>query len=121
MDDEAMVTFHKAVEHSGGSPVMKARLGWAYAKIGKTAEARRILHELEAELKSKTRYVAPCLIAALYVGLGDKEQAFVWLEKAFQERDVLLMTLNIESHLDPLRSDRRFQDLVRRVGLPSAE
>src|SRR5688572_13401032 len=116
MDDEAMSTFHKAVAHSGGSPVMKARLGWAYSKIGKTAEARRILRELEVE--AKTRYVAPCLIAALYVGLGDKEQAFVWLEKAFQERDVLLMTLNIESHLDPLRSDRRFQDMVRRVGLP---
>lgn len=116
MDDEAMSTFHKAVEHSGGSPVMAARLGWAYAKTGKTAEARRILRELEAE--AKTRYVAPCLIAALYVGLGDNEEAFVWLEKAFQERDVLLMTLNIESHLDPLRSDRRFQDLVRRVGLP---
>ena len=115
-DDEAMAIFHKAVEHSGGSPVMKARLGWAYAKIGKTAEARRILRELEAE--AKTRYVPPCLIAALYVGLGDKEQAFAWLEKAFQERDVLLMTLNVESHLDPLRSDRRFQDLVRRVGLP---
>ncbi len=117
MDDEAMTTFHKAVEHSGGSPVMKARLGWAYAKIGKTAEAKRILRELEAE--AKIRYVAPCLIAALYVGLGDKEQAYVWLEKAFQERDVLLMTLNIESHMDPLRSDRRFQDLVRRVGLPA--
>ncbi len=116
MDDEAMATFYKAVEHSGGSPVMRARLGWAYAKIGKTAEARRILRELEEE--AKTRYVAPCLIAALYVGLGENEQAFVWLEKAFQERDVLLMTLNIESHLDPLRSDRRFQDLVRRVGLP---
>ena len=117
MDDEAMSTFHKAVEHSGGSPVMKARLGWAYAKIGKTVEARRILSELEAE--AKTRYVAACLIASLHVALGDKEQAFAWLDKAFQERDVLLLTLNIESHLDPLRSDRRFQDLVRRVGLPT--
>ena len=117
MDDEAMTTFHRAVEHSGGSPVMKARLGWAYAKTHKLAEAKRILRELQAE--AKTRYVAPCLIAALYVGLGDNEQAFVWLEKAFQERDVLLMTLNVESHLDPLRSDQRFQDLVRRVGLPA--
>lgn len=117
MDDEAMSTFHKAVEHSGGSPVMKARLGWAYAKIGKTGEARRILSELEDE--AKTRYVAACLIASLHVALGDKEQAFAWLDKAFQERDVLLLTLNIESHLDPLRSDRRFQDLVRRVGLPT--
>lgn len=116
MDDEAMATFHKAVEHSGGSPVMKARLGWAHARTGKTAEARRILRELEHE--AKTGYVPACLIAALHVGLGDKEQAFVWLDKAFQERDVLLLTLNIESHLDPLRSDRRFQDLVRRVGLP---
>ncbi len=118
MHEEAMATFHKAVEHSGGSPVMKARLGWAYARIGKTAEAKRILRELEVE--AKTRYVAPCLIASLYVALGDNEQAFVLLEKAFQERDVLLMTLNIESHLDPLRSDQRFQDLVRRVGLPEA-
>jgi TolB-like protein/DNA-binding winged helix-turn-helix (wHTH) protein/cytochrome c-type biogenesis protein CcmH/NrfG len=116
MVDEAMTTFHKAVEHSGGSPVMKARLGSAYAATGKTAEAKRILRELEDE--AKTRYVAPCLIAALYVGLGDKEQAFIWLEKAFQERDVLLMTLKIESHFDPLRSDPRFQELVRRVGLP---
>lgn len=117
MDDEAMTTFHKAVEHSGGSPVMKARLGWAYAKIGKTGEARRILNELEDE--AKTRYVAACLIASLHVALGDKEKAFAWLDKAFQERDVLLLTLNIESHLDPLRDDRRFQDLVRRVGLPT--
>ncbi len=116
MVDEAMATFHKAVEHSGGSPVMKARLGSAYAATGKTAEARRILRELEDD--SRTRYVAPCLIAALYVGLGDKEQAFAWLERAYQERDVLLMTLNIESHLDPLRSDERFQTLLRRVGLP---
>jgi TolB-like protein/DNA-binding winged helix-turn-helix (wHTH) protein/Flp pilus assembly protein TadD len=117
MVDEAMVTFHKAVENSGGSPVMKARLGSAYARIGKIAEARRILRELEEE--ARTRYVPPCLIAALYVGLGDKEQAFDWLEKAFQERDVLLMTLKFESHLDPLRMDRRFQDMVRRVGLPA--
>lgn len=117
LNEEAMTTFHKAVEHSGGSPVMKARLGWAYAKIGKTGEARRILNELEEE--AKTRYVAACLIASLHVALGDKEQAFAWLDKAFQERDVLLLTLNIESHLDPLRSDKRFQDLVRRVGLPT--
>ena len=117
MVDEAMATFHKAVENSGGSPLMKARLGSAYAGIGKTAEARRILRELEEE--TKTRYVPPCVIAALYVGLGDKEQAFVWLERAYQERDVLLMTLNIEPHLDPIRSDERFRDLVRRVGLPS--
>ena len=117
MVDEAMLTFHKAVENSGGSPLMKARLGSAYARIGKTAEARRILRELEEE--AKTRYVPPCVIAALYVGLGDKEQAFVWLEKAYQERDVLLMTLRVEVHLDPLRSDSRFQDLLRRVGLPA--
>lgn len=114
---EAMATFEKAVEHSGGSPVMKARLGYAQAAIGKTAEAKRILLELEHE--GRERYVAPCLIAALYVALGDKEQAFAWLEKAYQQRDVLLMTLNIESYLDPLRSDSRFQELVRRVGLPA--
>ena len=55
-----------------------------------------------------------------YAGLDDKEQAFAWLEKAYEERRQRMVWLNVDAFLDPLRSDPRFDDLVRRVGLPSA-
>ena len=56
--------------------------------------------------------------AVVYVGLGDKEQAFAWLEKAYEERTNFLAYLKVQTTFDPLRSDPRFADLVRRVGLP---
>jgi hypothetical protein len=64
------------------------------------------------------QYVSPYEIAVVYVGLGDKEQAFVWLERAYREHSSWLSYLNVEFRLDPLHSDPRFADLVRRVGLP---
>ena len=66
---------------------------------------------------SKQRYVSPYLIAIVYVGLGDKDQAFAWLDKAFQDRSSLLLWLKVEPQFDSLRDDPRFQDLLRRVGL----
>ena len=72
------------------------------------------------ELKklSKQRYVSPYNIACIYAGLNDKDQAFEWLERAFQERSYFMTLLKVETVLDNLRPDPRFQDLVRRVGLP---
>ena len=88
----------------------------AYGLAGRKAEASKILNEL-LEL-NETRYVTPAALVNVYIGLGDKEQAFVWLEKAYQERSNYVAYLKVFPILDPLRSDPRFADLVRRVGLP---
>ena len=91
-------------------------LGLAYGLAGRKADALKILNEL-LEL-NKTRYVTPAALVNVYIGLGDKEQAFVWLEKAYEERSNYLAWLKVFPILDPIRSDPRFADLVRRVGLP---
>jgi DNA-binding winged helix-turn-helix (wHTH) protein/TolB-like protein/Tfp pilus assembly protein PilF len=100
---------------SGGNPVYLASLGHAYAVLGNVPEAHKVLGELD-EL-SKRRYVSPYEKAVVHVGLGETEQALEWLEKAYGERSGWLIYLQVEPRLDRLRSDRRFGDLVRRVGL----
>jgi len=71
------------------------------------------------EQLSKERYVSAYDIALVHTGLGDKEQAFEWFEKAYQERSAALSWLKVDARLDQLRSDPRFADLIRRVGLPT--
>jgi len=93
-----------------------AGLGRAYAMAGKRNEAQKELAELQ-EL-SKQRYVSPGLFALIYAALGDKDQAFAWLEKAVAEHDLFTARLKVDQRFDPLRSDPRFADLVKRVGLP---
>src|SRR2546427_953358 len=75
---------------------------------------------LLAELKelSKRRYVAPYWIAMIHVGLGEKDEAFAWLEKAYQERSWFLVWIKMDPQVDSLRSDSRFTDLMRRIGFP---
>jgi len=70
------------------------------------------------QTRRKTRYYSPLMIARFYADLGEKDQAFQWLDIAYQEHDWLLMGLNTYFQLDPLRSDPRFTELVRKVGLP---
>jgi tetratricopeptide (TPR) repeat protein len=117
MNEAAIAEFGKAAALSGEGrrPVMEAALGQAYAVAGKKAEARRALDGLKAA--AERRYISPYSIAVLYLGLGDKEQAFAWLDQAYEERDNWLIYLKMEPRLDPLRSDARFADLPRRVGL----
>jgi len=91
-------------------------LGRAYALAGQRDKAQKALDELRE--MSKQRYVSPYLIAVVYAGLGDKDQAFAWLEKAYQDRSFFLIWLNVEPRFDSLRDDSRFADVVRRVGLP---
>ena len=86
------------------------------ASRGKRSEAKRILGQLL--VMRQQRYVSPYEIAVIHVGLGEKDQAFEWLERAYQEHSSWLSYLNVESRLDPLHSDPRFANLVRRVGLP---
>jgi hypothetical protein len=92
-------------------------LGNAYAVSGKTAEAQKVLDHLK-EL-SAHGWVAPYNVAVIYAGLGDKNQAFAVLEQAYKDRSYYMATyLATDERLDNLRSDPRFADLRKRVGLP---
>jgi tetratricopeptide (TPR) repeat protein len=97
------------------NPKLLSALGHAYAVSGERDKANQILTELREA--SRQRYVNPYLLAVIYLGLGDKDQAFVWLDKAFQDRSSFLIWLKVEPQFDSLRDDPRFQDLLRRVGL----
>jgi TolB-like protein len=115
--EEAIEEFQSALKLSGtGDTDLQLDLGFAYAVSGKRAEARRILDSLE---KLYAQGVAPAgSVGILYGALGEPNQAFVWLEKAFKERDPQLTYLKAGRRFEPLREDPRFQPLVRRVGLP---
>jgi len=114
---EAIEEFKKAASLSGNRPNYLAALGHAYALAGKRADAIRIRNDLES--RSKLTYVPPYWMATLYVGLGDKDQAFSWLEKAYQERSGGLVWLRVDPRLDALRQDPRFTALAQRVGFPN--
>lgn len=90
-------------------------LGYVYARMGKTAEARQMLKEIQT--LSRSRYVQPIRFALVYAALGEKDQAFVWLEKEYEAQGVGLMGLRTEPMWDPLRDDPRFSDLRRRMQL----
>jgi len=113
---EAIAEIQKAIDLSGGSALSLAALGHTYAVSGRRAEAERVLNELKES--SKQGYISSYSIAAIHAGLGEKDQAFIWLEKAYEERSGWLIWLRAEPISDPLRSDPRFQDLLCRVGLP---
>jgi adenylate cyclase len=113
---EAIAAFQKAISlFPGGSSIAEAELAHTYAVSGNREAAQKIIAELQELAKSK--YVSSYQIAAIYAGLGDKDQAFVWLEKAYEERSDGLVNLRAEQRFDSLRSDPRFKDLARRLGL----
>lgn len=98
------------------NPHTLGHLGYVYARAGQPAKARSVVAQLENHVKRDGlgRYE----IALVYAGLGDKDQAFTWLEESFKARNEGLTNLKIDPCLDSLRSDPRFENLVRRVGLP---
>jgi tetratricopeptide (TPR) repeat protein len=114
---EAISEYQKAIEMSNGDHDATASLAHAFAAIGRRSEAEKILRDLER--KSKSAYVSPYMIATIYAGLGEKDKAFELLEKAYQEKSLdISWHLKADLRIDNLRSDPRFQDLVRRVGYP---
>ena len=113
--EEAIAALKKATTLSPGNPFNVSALGHVYAVSGQKSEAMKILDQLK-EL-SRRRYISPHEIAIIYAGLGEKDQAFAWLEKAYADRSWRLPFLKVEPRFDSLRSDPRFTDLVRRVGL----
>jgi TolB-like protein/Flp pilus assembly protein TadD len=100
---------------SGNGPDSLGHLGNAYARAGQAAAAQKTIAQLEQDVEKNG--VGRYEIALVYAGLGKKQDAFKWLEEAYQAHDVGLLYLKVDPCLDPLRSDPRFDDLVRRVGL----
>ncbi len=111
MHEDAIAAFQKAVDLGGWT---KHDLGYAYAVAGKREEAVKTLEELLEQGKG----VQPTGVAQLYGALGEKDQAFAWLEKAYEEHDGWLAMLKVDPHFDSLRDDPRFQSLLRRMNFP---
>jgi TolB-like protein/Flp pilus assembly protein TadD len=112
---KAIAQLKAAQKFSGDLPLVDAVLGLAYAVSGQKEQAQKVVDTLKAS--ARKRYIPPTYFGILYAGLGDKDETLVWLEKAFQERADLLTWLNVEPMMDDVRSDPRFQDLIRRIGL----
>ncbi len=113
--EEALAQSRRAVALSGGSTVTVGGLGYVYAAAGRHAEARKVLAQLR-ELSAR-RHVSPYILATVHAGLGERDRALALLEKAFEERDYLLVMLKVDPRLDRLRADARFRSLLGRVGL----
>jgi Flp pilus assembly protein TadD len=114
MHDEAIVEFQRAIELSGHSGAFDSNLGYAYAVSGRKEDAIKIVNDLEARHDQNPS--ADADIALIYVGLGDQDQAMISLNKACEAR--FKASILLRPAFDPLRSDARFQDLLRRIGIP---
>ena len=114
MYDEAIAAYQKAMGASERTSNILGVLGHAYAKSGRRVEALKILDELKM---SRQTYISPYDLAIVYAGLGERDQAIGQLNKAYEERAGWLINLKVEPLFDPLRSDPRLTDLLRRMRL----
>ena len=114
--DQAIAAAEKAVALSDRAAGALGMLGMIYGLANRRVEANKVLQELLT--LNEQRYVTPAALAYVYIGLGDRDQAFAWLEKAYEEQSNFLAYLRVVPVADPLRSDPRFDELVRRVGPP---
>ena len=114
---EAITQFQRASKISGDNPGYLSLLGYAYALTGNKREALRLLEELTKQNKQTNG--VPYGLSLIYTGLGEKEQALESLQKACEERDPSMIHLKVEPMFDSLRSDPRFQGLLRRVNFPT--
>jgi len=112
---EAIPLLEKALSISNRSPGIIGVLVRAYAHAGRRADALRLLAELKR--RKQAGYVPAGAFVNAYLGLGQNEEAFVWLEQAYKEHSNILLFLKTHPYFDPLRDDPRFKDLIRRVGL----
>ena len=110
---EAIAEMQKNKELGGVD--QRGCIGHIYASSGQRGDAQKLLDQLQEDAKHKN--VSPCNIARIYEGLGQKDQAFAWLEKAYAERDSNITNLKVDPEFDSLHSDPRFTDLLRRIGL----
>jgi len=114
---QAIAEGERAVKLSGGSPLMRAALAHTCGPAGRTKEAFEMLEDLKKLATQK--YVAPYFFAGIHVGLGEHDRAIEYLEKSYEEHSHWLIYLHIDPSMDGLRDNPRFQNLLRRVGLPA--
>ncbi|MGH9936464.1 MAG: protein kinase domain-containing protein [Blastocatellia bacterium] len=110
---DAVTALRKAISLSGPAATFISYLGYANARLGKEREARQMIAQLERI--SKRQYVSSYFIAMVHLGLGDPDQTFEWLEKAYEERSGFLAFIKVEPMLDALRDDPRFKELVEKI------
>ncbi len=113
---EAMEALQTAMALAGRHPWSLMELALAHSASGSEAQAEAIYDELVA--RSRGEYVSPAAISFVSAALGRTNEAFEWLERAYEERDSLLDWVKLVPHFDPLRDDPRFQDLLRRMNFP---
>ncbi|GEM_PF-986513 len=114
MYDEAIKEFQRVVAVSSSTDTALLLMGHAYAVSGRRNKALAVLDRLSRQ--AKPRYFSPYRVAAIHAGLGEKEEAFKWLEQAYEKHDTKMIWLKVDPVLDGLRSDERFENLLRRVG-----
>jgi TolB-like protein/DNA-binding winged helix-turn-helix (wHTH) protein/tetratricopeptide (TPR) repeat protein len=116
MFPEAIRHLRLGVDLSAGAPEYLGSLGYTYGMAGRRAEAVEMIRRLEQ--LSNQRYVSPYTVAIVYAGLGEKDLAFARLDEAFADRAIQLVDLNVWGPMDQLRTDPRYAELKKRVGLP---
>jgi len=112
--EEAIPVLEKALTASEGSPRIRGVLVRAYAHSGRRADALRVLGDLKT--RKLHSYVPAAAFVNAYLGLDDKDQAFIWLEQAYKEHSNILLFVKVHPYFDPLRNDPRFAALISRMG-----
>ena len=115
MYGEAIASYQEAIRLGEDTPSVQIYLGAAYARAGERERARAVLKQLQ----TSREYVSTGELAILYAALGEREQAFTSLERAYSAHDLQLQYLGVDPAFDSLRDDQRFADLLRRIGLTS--
>ncbi len=110
----AIAEFQKA-KSLDPQPYYDGALAYAYARVGDRAKAEQVVHELDD--RAKQRYLSPAVRMLLHLGLGEKDKALDWLEKCHEEQDTWCWRLKVHPLYDPLRTEPRFQALLKKVGL----
>jgi len=106
----------EAIRSGGKFRDAAAGLAYARARAGSYQQAEAVLQDLLKIKASEDQYISSRAIAAVYTGMGDKESALDWLERAYQERAAWMSFLQVEPIWDPLRDERRFQEIVTKIG-----
>jgi len=113
---EAIQEAERALVESDSSLEYLAYLGYTYGMVGRKGDAEKIRDRIQQ--LSRQQFVAPALYVLVYTGLGDKDQAFHWLDRALETYDPVIEYLKVDPTFDPLRGDQRFTELIKKVGFP---